>query len=316
MTCVFEVIDPGFRCLIQDSGRVGYHHLGVTTGGAMDQESFELANTLCNNNSTNAVVEITFGGVCLTSKLDATIALTGATMSLKINGTKAEQWRAHRILAGSRLEIGLASDGVYGYLAIAGGFVMKPILGSMSCVQREHIGGHKQNGSALRQGDQLHCDPQQPNYRLAGLPSSLRPKRYGNDQLLRVILGSQQQKFDPIQKKIFFSSEYLLTPECDRMGYRLSGPKIESKCSNMFSEGTTLGSIQIPQDGQPIILMRDRQTMGGYPKLGSVLSLDIDRLSQLPQGSTVTFKMIHIEEAHNILLLEAQKRASRRLKYM
>ena len=316
MTCVFEVIDPGFRCLIQDSGRVGYHHLGITTGGAMDLESFELANTLCNNNSMNAVVEITFGGVCLTCKLDAVIALTGATMRLKINGTRVEQWRAHRILAGSRLEIGLASDGVYGYLAIAGGFVMKPIFGSVSCVQREHIGGHKQNGSALRKGDQLHCDPQQTDCRLAELPSSLRPKRHGNEQLLRVILGSQHHKFEPLQKKIFFSSEYLLTSECDRMGYRLSGPKILSKCSHMFSEGTTLGSIQIPPDGQPIILMRDRQTMGGYPKLGSVLSLDIDRLSQLPQGSTITFQMIQIEEAHNILSLEAKKRANIRLKYV
>ena len=316
MTCVFEVIDPGFRCLIQDTGRVGYHHLGITTGGAMDLESFELANTLCNNSSMNAVVEIAFGGVCLISKLDAVIALTGATMCLKINGTRVEQWRAHRILAGSRLEIGLASDGVYGYLAIAGGFVMKPIFGSVSCVQREQIGGHKQNGSALRKGDQLHCDPQQSDCRLAELPSSLRPKRHGNEQLLRVILGSQHHKFDPIQKKIFFSSEYLLTSECDRMGYRLSGPKILSKYLNMLSEGTTLGSIQIPPDGQPIILMRDRQTMGGYPKLGSVLSLDIDRLSQLPQGSTVTFQMIHIEEAHNILSLEAKKRVNIRVKYV
>ena len=100
------------------------------------------------------------------------------------------------------------------------------------------------------------------------------------------------------------------------MGYRLSGPKILSKYSNMLSEGTTLGSIQIPPDGQPIILMRDRQTMGGYPKLGSVLSLDIDRLSQLPQGSTVTFQMIHIEEAHNILSLEAKKRVNIQVKYV
>ena len=316
MTCAFEIVDPGFQTLLQDLGRAGCNQLGITSGGPMDLESFELANRLCNNHISKASLEICIGGICLVSKSETVIAFTGANMPLKINGTPAEQWRSHRIVAGTCIEISHAVDGVYGYLAVAGGFEAEPVYGSVSCVMREHLGGHKQDGSALQSGDQLFCSPQHSASRLLYLPEAFRPKRPKREVPLRVILGCQHDDFDSIQKRIFFTSKYHVSQHTNRMGYRLTGPKIASKISDLLSEGTSLGAIQVPRDGQPIILMRDRQTMGGYPKLGSLFSLDVDKLSQLAQGSIITFEPISVEEAHNALLLEVLKRRNRKLSYI
>lgn len=300
----FSVIQPGILSLLQDHGRYGHHSIGLTTGGPMDSQSFEWANRLCHNSPQCAAIEVTIGGLVLEANINTSIALTGAVMPLSINKQPAALWQTHSIKAGDRIELGFAQTGSRGYLAVAGGFQASPSFGSQSAVPREGLGGLRQDGKALQTGDQLPCTvPAQPppSHRLA---LSQRPNPDNNNSAhCRVILGYQQQAFSALQQQIFFSSTYQVTDSSDRMGYRLNGPAIKPAVDGILSEGICLGAIQVPADGQPIVLLADRQTIGGYPKIGSVLSLDLGKLAQLTPGGTVSFEAISIEQAHNLLAL-------------
>jgi len=292
----FIVRQPGLLTLIQDSGRFGTHNLGLTNGGPLDILAFNWANRLLGNACNRSTLEISFGGLSLEIELDTAIVVTGAEIPIKINAKAIDQWQTHSVKKGDTIELGYATRGTRAYLAVAGGFNIAPSFGSSATVVREKIGGL--GGDKLKAGDQLPCDPHvlSKHYRLA---DDDRPY-YTDNAVLRVVLGYQQSAFDYIEQQRFFNSEYQVTDRSDRMGFRLEGEAIKSNLSGMLSEGICHGAIQIPADGQPIVLLNDRQTIGGYPKIGSVIPLDTAKLAQLSPGSTIRFESISPEHAHNL----------------
>ncbi len=296
----FSVKQPGLLSLLQDRGRFGAHNLGLTTGGPLDSLAFDWANRLLHNDANATCLEISFGGLVLEAELDTSIVITGATAPCKLNGEAITQWQTQPIHTGDKLEIGFATAGTRSYLAVNGGFDIRASFGSSSTVVREKIGGL--HGDKLQAGDHLPCNSLTlaKNYCLA---EADRPS-YGDSASLRVVPGYQQAAFDPLQQWRFFNTEYSLSERCDRMGFRLEGETVHSNMVGMLSEGICHGAIQIPADGQPIVLMNDRQTIGGYPKIGAVIPQDTARLSQLSPGSKVRFEAISIEQAHNIHCLE------------
>lgn len=291
-----KVLQPGLLTLIQDAGRYGQHRIGLTNGGPLDAVAFNWANRLCHNDTNSSALEISIGGLVLEAQVDSYIAVTGAQMPFKINGVDKQSWQTQRIQAGDKIEFGFATKGARAYLAISGGFNIPESFTSTATVARESIGGL--NGGKLVQGDSLPCQaPGQLD--LLAVPESQIPE-YASDITARVILGYQHQAFDTVQQRLFFGSEYQVSDKVDRMGFRLQGQVITSELTAMLSEGICHGAIQIPADGQPIVLMNDRQTIGGYPKIGSVISLDTAKLSQLMPGDKVNFEQVSLEQAHNI----------------
>jgi len=292
----FKVLQPGLLTLIQDAGRFGHHRIGLTTGGPLDALAFKWANRLVDSPMNSTVLEVSIGGLVLESEIDTNIVLAGAEMPLKINGIEQDRWHAHKIKAGDRIEVGFSSQGARAYLAVSGGFQIEHSFSSSATVTREGIGGF--SGQKLQQGDYLQCQQSTGNkaYRL---PEEHRPD-YFDDITLRVITGYQQHAFSDYQKRLFFSSEYKVTDRADRMGYRLEGPEVKPSFDGILSEGICHGAIQIPADGQPIVLLNDRQTIGGYPKIGSMISLDTARMAQLLPGSRISFEEITIDDAHNL----------------
>jgi biotin-dependent carboxylase-like uncharacterized protein len=299
----FSVVQPGLLSLLHDRGRYGAHKLGLTTGGPLDFVAFDWANRLLGNDANATALEVSYGGLILRAEVDTSIAVTGASAPCKLNGEAIEQWRSVPIKNGEQLEIGFATSGTRVYLAVSGGFDIAPSFGSSSTVLREKIGGL--NGDKLQAGDQLPCAAI-TLARDCYLPESERPS-YSAQATLRVVPGYQQAAFSAIQQWRFFNSEYRLTDRCDRMGFRLEGENVHSDIVGMLSEGICHGAIQIPADGQPIVLMNDRQTIGGYPKIGSVIALDTARLAQLSPGASVRFEAISIEQAHNIHTLASAR---------
>ncbi len=299
-----KVIQPGVMALLQDGGRFGQHRIGLTTGGPLDQEAFQWANRLCGNDVNATTIEISIGGLVLEAQADTQVALAGADMALKINKQAVNGWTTHTVKAGQRIELGYAQNGCRAYLAVTGGFTVEPMFGSSATVVREKLGGL--NGAALANGDILSC-PDGQNAPLMTLDMQHRP-HYEKSVTLRVIPGYQQQHFTQAQQALFFSSSYTVSDQCDRMGYRLEGQSIKADITGMLSEGICYGAIQVPANGQPIVLLNDRQTIGGYPKMGSVLSLDIAKLTQLLPGGTIRFQSISMAEAHNALHLAEWRR--------
>lgn len=302
-TSYFAVVHPGILTTFQDLGRFGQSHLGLTSGGPADMQAYLWANRLLHNPENCPVLEVNFGGLKLIAKAATTIAVTGATAPLTINGDVKETWRSHRINADDEIEIGYASAGCRTYLGVCEGFVVKPQFNSVSTVIREKVGGF--NGGPLTAGDVLFYKPT-PKQTLYALDTKDIP-RYVNSLRLQVVTGYQHALFDPVALAKFFASEYQVSAQCDRMGYRVIGPAVQSGMSQLLSEGICKGAIQIPPDGQPIILSVDRQTIGGYPKLGSVLSLDLDVLMQASQGATIHFEPISIHDARSLLHLAKEK---------
>jgi len=296
----FIVQQAGMLSLLQDAGRFGAHHLGLTTGGPVDKLAFKWANRLCSNELDATTIEITVGGVELIAQGKSKIAVTGAEVPLTINGKMKALWRSHYVNDGDVIKLGFASRGMRAYLAVTGGFKVTPSFGSSATVCREKIGGL--DGGKLNVGNVLAItavDPARINSSNLILAEKHQPT-YSTDIVLRTILGYQQQNFSALAKQLFFNSEFTVSERCDRMGYRLKGEKISADIDGILSEGICAGAIQIPADGQPIVLLNDRQTIGGYPKIGSVIALDTAKLAQLGQGAKINFVQISIEDAHNI----------------
>ena len=292
----FKVIQPGILTLIQDSGRFGHHRIGLTTGGPLDADAFNWANRLVDNPLNTTALEISVGGLVLEAEVNTCLVLTGAEMPLKINGIEQDRWHAHQVKEGDRIEVGFTTQGARAYLAVSGGFQIEHSFSSAATVTRESLGGL--SGEKLQQGDHLSCAEidDRKAFRLA---EHHRPV-YQDQISLRVITGYQQHTFSDVAKRVFFSSEYEVTDRADRMGYRLSGPEVKSSIDGILSEGICHGAIQIPADGQPIVLLNDRQTIGGYPKIGSMISMDTARMAQLMPGAKVSFEEISIDDAHNL----------------
>ncbi len=294
----FLVKKAGVLSLLQDEGRFGYQQLGLTQGGPVDKMAFYWANRLCQNKLSNTVIEVSIGGLSLLAQGKAKIALTGANMPLFINGEKKALWQSHTINVGDIIELGFAQQGIRAYLAVSDGFQIKTSFGSSATVCREGIGGL--HGGKLKAGDflpiKIHLSLPSQNFRLPEQAQTV----FTQEVVLRTIPSYQQAFFSAYQQRLFYSSEFTITEHCDRMGYRLAGQAIKADISDILSEGICHGAVQIPADGQPIILLNDRQTIGGYPKIGSVISLDTAKLAQLGQGGKVRFEPISMEAAHNI----------------
>lgn len=311
----FVVQVPGILSLIQDAGRFGQTNLGLTEGGPADKSAFDWCHKLLGNRRQDTAIEISLGGLVLECNIDTVACITGADLPVTLNGRRVELWQTFDLTKGDILEFGFSQSGIRSYFSVRGGFDVKPQFGSCATVIREGIGGL--DGGALKKGDVISAKSisndtsvsQDANKAVAQHSKRQEMSRptYAQTITLRVVLGYQNTWFDKHQLTKFLTSDYQVSSQFDRMGYRLSGPAVSCENSNMYSEGIALGSVQIPADGQPIVLMHDRQTIGGYPKIGTVLSLDLGLLSQCKQGDTVRFDAITIEDAHNLLHLEKAK---------
>lgn len=282
----FRVLKSGPLSLIQDRGRFGLQGMGVSTGGPIDPLAAAWANRLLVNASNVALIEVTMGGLQLEAQVDTVIAVTGGDMPLYINGRPCDLWRSYAVRCGDKIELAYSRKACRCYIGVAGGFVIEPQLGSVATVVREGLGGLR--GEALQEGDFLPCARPLDVQPLWRLPENYRPY-YSSHKPLRVIPSYQYRDFSRDQKRQFYRSDYQLSQQCDRMGYRLLGAKVQAEKRQFLSEGICLGAVQIPADGQPIVLMNDHQSMGGYPKVATVLSLDLAKLGQMLAGATVRF---------------------------
>lgn len=297
----FEVIKPGFLTLIQDYGRRGRQHLGMTTGGPMDEHAFLWANHLLGNGFNAAALEITVGQLQLRATAATQFAIAGADLDARLNDRPIEPWRSYRIGAGDRLSFGGPKTGLRAYLAVSGGFRVPAHYGSCATVMREGSGGPDRTGRKLAAGDRLPFAPTPPQMTMR-VPQTFIPD-YSAPLCLRVLEGYQHAFFEASELAKFYCSEYRVSQQIDRMGYRLSGPPVASQLDGIISEGISFGAIQLPKDGQPIVLLRDRQTIGGYPKLGCVASLDAGQLSQRAPGAPVRFRRADFSEVEAERLL-------------
>ncbi len=293
-----EILHGGTFTTIQDLGRRGYQRFGMPTAGAMDITSLRMANRLVHNDEGQACLEITFVGLRLLVLRDLVIAVTGGNLMPKMNGSPLPMWQAVSIPRDSEISFTGVRNGIRSYLAVAGGIQVPEIMGSKSTYIRGGIGGLE--GKALTKGDRLHIGPQNPRLPLCKLKEEFIP-RYGREWKTRVIMGPQDDYFSKKGIETFISSEYTITPESDRMGYRLQGPVIEHRRgADIISDATCLGSVQVPGHGLPIILFADRQTTGGYPKIATAISADVYDLGQAKPGDSVRFSPIRIVQAREV----------------
>ncbi len=284
---------------VQDLGRFGYQQYGVPVSGGMDSFSLRVANILADNTEESACLEMTLHGPTLKALRPCHVALTGANMQPSLNDQRIEMWTAYPMKKDDVLSLRNAMSGCRAYIAIAGGFEVPPILGSRSTYLRGNLGGYE--GRMLRRGDILRGGRAQVRNKVRylspeGLPQHLEIIK------VKVLIGPQNDFFTKKGIETFLSSEYEVTPESDRMGYRLKGPTIEhSGEPEIVSDGVAVGAIQVPGSGMPIVAMRDAQTTGGYPKIANVTSVDVDRMAQLKPGDKVRFEKVELEEAHLLL---------------
>ncbi|KJK01595.1 allophanate hydrolase [Pseudomonas sp. 21] len=298
-----KVIACGPLCLLQDGGRQGWQHLGVSPGGPVDKQAAAWANRLLGNTPGVPLLEIALGGVELEVQADTWLALTGADVPATLDGEPLPGWSRFRAGVGQRLKLGFARAGQRAYLATAGGFHAPSILGSVATQTREKLGGLAGNGQPLAADDLLECAACGERFtRGASVPWPYRPD-YRETPTLRVLPGPDA--FSEEQRQAFFEQRWQVSPQSDRMGVRLRGEALSAP-RRQWSLGIVEGAIQVPPDGQPIVLLADRQSMGGYPLLGVLHPLDIGRLAQCPAHSEVRFAQAHVEQA------QADLRAFRR----
>ena len=281
-------------CQLQDAGRFGVRHLGVTQGGAADGVSMAWANRLLGNTPGAAVIEITLGGLTLVAQDDCTLALAGADLAAAIDGQPLKPWRSFSLNKGQTLTFTQPLIGARAYLAAPAGFVAPQVLGSCATVVREQLGGPDGLGRALVAGDELRYDGVAPSLRELALEQ--RPV-FSPHPVLDLVMGAQLGAFSGQSTFDAFNSPWTLDSRADRMGIRLLGPALVYQGAPMISEGIPLGAIQVPPDGQPIVLLNDRQTIGGYPRLGALTPLALARLAQCLPGEQVYLRAVTQEAA-------------------
>jgi antagonist of KipI len=298
----FEVLEPGILATIQDSGRFGFGQFGVPPSGALDPFSFRVANLLVNNQGNEAGLETTLMGLRLKALKESVIAITGGDLAPALNGEPLEMWRTHLLIEGDIIAFKRVRSGCRAYLSVSGGFIVPEVMGSRSTFLSGKFGGLE--GRPLRKGDILYrLDSPSPLNRLGLRFPEERTPFFEKETSLRVIPGPQDHHFTPGGFQTFSTSTYEVTPSCDRMGVRLNGPRIERKPDveeSIISEGFTSGAIQVPGDGQPIIILTELVT-GGYTKIAAIISVDLTKVAQLKPRDRVRFKPISIEEAHHLL---------------
>jgi biotin-dependent carboxylase-like uncharacterized protein len=291
----------GLLTTVQDRGRYGYQRFGMPVSGAMDVFSLELANLLVGYDPGDACLEATISGPELEFTGATWIAITGADMDPHLNDQGIPMNTAIDVRPGDRLGFRGLRSGCRTYVAFAGGIAVPPVMGSRSTYLRAGIGGFQ--GQALMAGDELMLGEPLRKPRLKKIPEGLIPE-YKHEQTLRIISGPEAHYFEITGLRSFLSAEYTVTVQSDRMGYRLSGEPIKhiEGMSNIISAGISMGTVQVPGDGQPIILMADRQTSGGYARIGNVITVDLTLLSQMRPGDKLRFREATLEIAHQLIL--------------
>lgn len=305
-TAGLAVVTTGLSTMVQDLGRDGYGRYGLAPVGAMDASAFRWANLLVGNKPGCAALEFNQLGPTLrwNGPEPLLVALTGATFAATLGPDRATSWRSFWLAPGTELRLGACGAGLYGYLAVAGGIAVPEAFGSRSTDQRGRIGGIE--GRALRDGDVIPVTSTRstPSGCLA-LPANLVPE-YGDEVIVRVVLGTQDDRFTDDAVVTFLSSKYRVTREIDRMGVRLDGPPLTFKAgaagADILSEGVVTGAIQVPSHGLPIVLLAAHQTTGGYSKIAAVIEADLPRVAQARPGVAIRFRRVSVAEARQALL--------------
>lgn len=291
---MIRVADPGFFTTVQDLGRYGYAHLGLSPAGAADSLSFRIANLLVGNDQNAPALEMTLFGANLEFETGAIVALTGANCDSKLRDVTAPANVAFDVPAGAVLKCGGLTHGARCYLSVQGGFNVPEVGGSASTLVSGRFGGFR--GRRLQGGDVLRIRRHQTSrvraLRPGALDSFLAPRP------VRVTRGPQQDWFGPKAFETLLSSPYLVSEQSDRRGLRLDGPMVRPDDPlELLTEGVALGAIQVPPNGLPIILFVDQQTTGGYPKMANVIAADLYRVGQLPPRDEVRFSEVSIAQA-------------------
>jgi biotin-dependent carboxylase-like uncharacterized protein len=298
-TKVFEVMKSGPLTTVQDLGRFGYQQYGVPTSGALDGYAYRIGNLLVGNEEGVASLEITLFGCQMRALQDTKVAITGADLAATVNGQPAPTWESLPINRGDVLSFPRLMSGCRAYLAVAGGINVPAVMKSSSTYVKAGIGGL--SGRPLRRGDTLNVKISAASASAARIPAEYIPS-YDDRTTLRAILGPQDDCFTDEGIHTFLNSEYTVSAQADRMGYRLEGPRIEHRGgADIISDGIPLGAVQVPGDGLPIILLADRQTTGGYTKIATVISADIPKVAQAKPGDKIRFTNVTEEQAAAML---------------
>ena len=327
---ICRVLHPGLLATVQDTGRRGHQHEGIPVAGAMDDVALRVANLLVGNEENAAAMECTLVGPTVRFDEHILIALTGGDLGISANGTPLPLWRPICLPAGATMSAASAVRGCRGYIAVAGGFDVPRVLGSRSTYLRAALGGT--DGHAVRRGDVLPIGtPSELSRRIATAVSNAAGRDrvavahwaaspalipfYASSSVIRVVEGEHTKLLTAASIEELWNAEFRVGAQSDRMGYRLEGVSLElSGPKELLSEAVAFGTVQLPPNGNPIILMADRQTTGGYPRIGEVATVDLPLLAQLRPGDRLRFRPIPIEEAQRLYVAReaniAQARAA------
>ena len=298
MIHVLHVKEPGLFTTVQDLGRPNAISAGVPSGGAMDRFAHSAANLLVGNDPSHATLECTFSGPHLVAEHSCLIAITGADFDPHVNGAPAPAWTGIFLGAGDRLTFGARRSGARAYVAVAGGVEADRWLGSLSTNLMAARGGF--HGRPLKSGDVLSVagEPRRPVVSGRQMAERLRPD-YA-DRTLRAIAGPHLKRLSPEGRSLLFEAPYRVSRDADRMGYRLEGPQLVTSGEELLSFGLVSGAVQVPHNGQPILLMADHQTAGGYPVVATVVSAALPIAAQLLPGDELRIVEIDVERAHEM----------------
>ncbi|MEH7545150.1 biotin-dependent carboxyltransferase family protein [Neobacillus vireti] len=299
MKAILKVVKPGLQTTIQDLGRYGYQQFGISPSGAMDTFSMQVANILVGNPNGEAVLEAAVIGPEVEALSDVVIAICGGDFTPKVDGEEVSMWKSFLIRKGQVLTVGHCRRGARAYIAFGGGIDVPFVLSSKSTFLNGKFGGFE--GRALQKGDVLVGSPliRKPYKRLH---PELVPQ-YAKEMTIRVVIGPHEDRFTEESIHRFFSEDFVVTHKANRMGYQLKGPKLEHIGGpDIISDPIPFGGIQVPASGQPIILLADRQTTGGYTRIGTVISEDIPKVAQAVPDTILHFSMVSVEEAQRLYL--------------
>jgi len=294
----FEVLSPGIMSTVQDLGRFGCARYGVAASGALDGFAVRVGNLLVGNDENAAVVETTLMGLRVKVLRDAVVAVTGGDLQARKGSEPLAMWRSHLVGEGETIVFSGPASGIRAYLAVAGGIQAAVVMGSRSTNLSSGFGGFE--GRPLRKGDILAVEPVQDAVRFAGrgfTPAAV--PAYASPWCLRVIWGPQDDHFSEAGKQTFVSAAFTVSPDSDRTGIRLKGPVVARRPAleeSIISEGILSGAIQVPGDGQPIIILGETAS-GGYRKIATVISADLPLLGQITPGDEVAFEAVSMDEA-------------------
>lgn len=313
-----QIIRPGLLATVQDLGRYKYQKYGVVVGGAMDTSAARTANLLVGNNEAEAVLELTLAGAEFCVTKPALIAVCGGDMAAEVNGKRLPLWRPVLVDGGSVVQLREYRSGCRTYVAVGGGFDLPKVMGSRSTYVRGGIGGY--NGRALSGGDTLSIRPPLPRSLSARIIASMHSNGMAapawhaghfavagisKEPVVRIVPGSHYEQFTPESRQGLLQASFRVGTQSDRMGCRLEGRTLQlSSPMELITEAVANGTIQVPLDGKPIVLLADRQTTGGYPRMAQVASVDLSVFAQLKPGDSLRFTLISQREAERLLIAE------------